>query len=267
MVKECNRLISSVDVLAVVPVSNQIMKISVLLVLLCASPLWAQRTSGSSPVDLPLEQRLDLPRRVASVPLRLTDFVSFIATTFKVPLLVETPAPVPDLKTPEGSYSARQLLDIAVAHLPGFEWKDERGVAHVYQKRLADSSGNLLNVRIPHFSFPNEVGEFMYLFRPCINSVIQGYACAGGVYTGFQLPKLRQGGLPYAQTFTNEAARNILLASLKANGRFYVLIAFEGTQPKLQSMYPFANWFAESLEVDEPSPMWVQTPKKQPLGW
>src|SRR5262249_23565342 len=75
-----------------------------------------------------------------------------------------------------------------------------------------------------------------------------GIRCNGGLYTGFQLPKLRRSGLPYAQTFTNEGARNILLASLKANGRFYVLIAFEGTQPKLHSMYPFANWFAQSLE-------------------
>jgi hypothetical protein len=103
----------------------------------------------------------------------------------------------------------------------------------------------------------------MNLFRPCINSVIQGYGCRGGAYSGFQFPKLRQGGLPYGQAFTNEEARIILLTALKANARFYVLIAFEGTQPKLRSDFPFANWFAESLEIDEPCPMWVQTPKGQ----
>lgn len=246
-----------------VAVSIQVMRIAVLLVGLFASPLLAQTTSASSPLDLPLEQRLDLPRRVASASLRLTDFVSFIATNFKVPLLVETPAPVPDLKTPEGTYSARQLLDMAIIQLPRFEWKDEGGVAHIYGKHLVASSGNLLNLHIPHFSFPHDVGEFMYLFRPCINSVIQGCGCRGGAYSGFQLPKLRQGGLPYGQTFTNEEARIILLAALKANGRFYVLIAFEEAQPKLRSEYPFANWLAESLEIDEPSPMWVQTPKGQ----
>ena len=239
------------------------MGIAVLLLALFASPLWAQTTSASSRLDLPPEQRLDLPRRVTSASLRLTDFVSFIATTFKVPLLVETPAPVPDFKTPEGTYSARQLLDIAITQLPRFEWNDEGGVAHMYEKHLVASSGNLLNVRIPQFSFPHDVGEFMYRFRPCINSVIQGYGCRGGAYSGFQLPKLRQGRLPYSQTFTNEDARSILLTALKANGRFYVLIAFDGAQPKLRSEYPFANWFAESLEIDEPSPMWVQTPKTQ----
>jgi hypothetical protein len=195
--------------------------------------------------------------------MRLTDFVSFIATTFKVPLLVETSAPVPDLKTPEGTYSARQLLDTAIIQLPRFEWKNKGGVAHMYEKSLVASSGNLLNVRIPQFSFPHDVGEFMYLFRPCISSVIQGYGCHGGAYSGFQLPKLRRGELPYGQTFTNDVARNILLTALKANTRFYVLIAFEGAQPNLRSEYPFANWFAESLEIAEPSPMWVQTPKKQ----
>jgi hypothetical protein len=237
------------------------MRIAVLLLALFASPLWAQTTSVSLPLDLPLEQRLDLPRRVASASLRLTDFVSFIATNFKVPLLVETPAPVPDLETPDGTYTARQLLDLAMGQLRGFEWKNEAGVAHIYEKRLVRSSGNLLNVRIPRFAFPHDVGKFMYLFRPCISSVIQGYGCEGGAYSGFQLPQLKRGGLPYGQTFTNELARGILLTALKVNGRFYVLIAYDGIEPKLRSQFPFENWFGESLEVAEPSPLWVQKPK------
>jgi len=150
-----------------------------------------------------------------------------------------------------------------MGQLPGFEWKNEAGVAHIYEKRLIRSSGNLLNVRIPRFAFPHDVGEFMYVFRPCISSVIQGYGCKGGLYSGFQYPQLKQGGLTYGETFTNEVARDILLAALKKNGRFYVLIAFEGTNPKLRSQFPFANWFAESLEVAEPSPLWVQTPRRR----
>jgi|ERR1700730_4280870 len=238
------------------------MRIAALLIVLAASTVSAQTSAPVSRLDLPLEQRLDLPQRVASVPLRLTDFVSFIATSFKVPLLVETPAPVPDLETPDGIYSARQLLDFAMGRLPGFEWKDEAGVAHIYEKRLVRSPGNLLNVRIPRFAFPHDVGEFMYLFRPCISSVIQGYGCkGGGIYMGFQIPQLKKGGLPYGQTFTNELARDILLNALKVNGRFYLLIAFERTEPKLRSQFPFGNWFGESLEAAEPSPLWVQTPK------
>jgi hypothetical protein len=237
------------------------MRIVALLIVLAASTVSAQTSTPVARLDLPLEQRLNVPQRVASVPLTLTDFVSFIATSYKVPLLVEVPAPVPDLKTPDGTYTARQLLDLAMGQLPGFEWKNEAGVAHIYEKRLVHSSGNLLNVRIPRFAFPHDVGEFMYLFRPCINSVIQGYGCQGGAYTGFQLPQLKQGGLTYGQAFTNELARNILLTALKMNGRFYVLIAFEGTEPKLRSEFPFKNWFAESLEVAEPELLWVQTPK------
>ena len=237
------------------------MRIVALLIVLATSMVSAQTSTPVSRLDLPLEERLNVPQRVASVPRRLTDFVSFIATSYKVPLLVETPAPGPNLKTPDGTYTARQLLDIAMRQLPRFEWKNEAGVAHIYEKRLLRSSGNLLNVRIPRFAFPHDVGEFMYLFRPCIGSVIQGYGCEVGVYSGFQLPQLKQGGLTYGQTFTNELARDILLTALKMNGRFYVLIAFEGTEPKLRSEFPFQNWFAESLEVAEPSPLWVQIPK------
>ena len=237
------------------------MRIVAILITLVATACSPRPTKTISRLDLPLDQRIELPQRVASASLSLAEFAQFIATSFKVPLLVETPAPVPYLRTPEGTYSARQLLDAAIMQIPGFEWKDEGGVAHIYGKRLVASSGNLLNVRIPQFSFPHDVGEFMYLFRPCIDSVIQGYGCRGGAYTGFQLPKLKQGGLPYGQTFTNEDARSILLTALKANGRFYVLIAFEGAQPKLRSEYPFGNWFAESLEVSEPTHLYIEIPK------
>ncbi len=211
-----------------------------------------------SRLDLPLKQRLEVPQKVASASLRLTDFVGFIATSFKVPLLVETSLPNAKVRINEGSYSARQLLDDVVPQLIGVEWKDEEGVAHIYEKQLVSSPGNLLNVRIPHFAFHGEVGEFMYLFRPCISSVIHGYGCQGGVYSGFQLPKLKHGQLPDGQSFENAAARNILLAALQANGRFYVVIAFPNDQPKLHSDYPFLNWFAESLEQNEPSSILVQ---------
>jgi len=237
------------------------MRIAALLIALATGTLSAQIGVPVSRLDLPLEQRLDLPQRIASVPLRLTDFVSFIATSFKVPLLVETPTPVPDLETPDGTYSARQLLDLKIHHLPDFEWKDEGGVAHVYDKRLLRSSGNLLNVRIRQFAFPHDVGEFMYYFRPCISATLRGYDCRGGAYSGFQLPQLKHGQLPFGQNFDGVLARDIILAALKANGRFYVLIAFEGSEPKLKSQFSFQNWFAESLEVPEPSPLWVQTPR------
>jgi hypothetical protein len=201
----------------------------------------ALTTPPVSPLSLPLDRRLDLPQCVVSTSLRLTDFVSFIATTFKVPLLAEVPPTLSELKTPAGIYSARQLLDIATSQLAGFEWTNEGGVAHIYDKRLLESSGNLLNVRIPRFVFPRTVGEFTYYFRPCISCVIQGYGCGEGIFTGFEAPKLKQGGLPQGQTFTNEVARKVLLTALQVNGRFYVLIAFENRLPKLQSQYPFTN--------------------------
>jgi hypothetical protein len=237
------------------------MKIAALLIAIVVSPSRVLAPAPVSPLNLPLEQRLDLPHCVASASLRLTDFVSFVATTFKVPLLAETATAVPDVKTPAGVYSARQLLELAVRQLPGFEWKDEGGVAHIYDTRLLASSGNLLNVRVPRFTFPRSVGEFTYYFRPVISCAIQENGCRGMIFTGFEVPKLEHGGLPTGQTFTNEVARKILLTALQANGRFYVLIAFEKAHPMLRSQYPFRNWFAESLEVAEPLPMWVERPK------
>src|SRR5690349_3487426 len=70
---------TTIGLLALVAVSIHAMRIALLLVAFVANPLWAQRNTAASPLDLPLERRLDLPRQVASASLRLTDFVSFIA--------------------------------------------------------------------------------------------------------------------------------------------------------------------------------------------
>jgi hypothetical protein len=234
------------------------MRAVALFIVLVATSCSQPPATPVSRLDLRLEQRLDLRQRVASASIELKDFVGFIGTSFKVPLLVETSTPDAQVRIYSGTYTARQLLDAVVAKLINFEWRDEGGVAHIYEKVLAAAPGNLLNVRIPHFAFPGDVGEFMYMFRPCISSVIQGYGGVIGATVGFKLPKLTQGRLPEGQIFDNVVARDILLAALKTNGRFYVLIAFRSNDPNLKSKYPFMNWFAESLEQDDPSPMWIQ---------
>lgn len=230
------------------------------VVVCCASVVQAQAPAAR--LQLPVEQRLDVPLKVKKAPLTLVEFVGFIATAYKVPLLVETTSPVPDLKVPSGTYTARDLLNVGIRQLRGYEWKDEGGVAHLFQPALEKSPGNLLNVVVPHFKFPKTVGEFMYLFPPCVSSIIQGNGCTGGAYSGFVLPKLKQPKLPCLK-FKNETARNILLQALQANGRFYVLVAFEDEHPKLKSEFPFRNWFAQSLEEYTPPRIWVQAPRKK----
>ena len=149
-----------------------------LLLFLSMAAMCQEKTP--SRLELPLEQRLETPQPVAGASIRLTDFTSFIATAFKVPLLVETPAAIPDVIIPKGTYSARQLLNLAVRQLHEFAWKDENGVAHLYHRDLVNSTGNILNVRIRRFAFPGNVAEFLYYFRPCISATVRGYDCEWG---------------------------------------------------------------------------------------
>jgi len=235
---------------------------------LAASILFAspQQVRAASRLDLSLQQRLEYPQAIASASVTLRDFVGFIGNSYKVPLLVEAVSPVPDLIVPAGTYSARQLLDIAVRQLHGYEWKSEGGVAHLYERGLVMSRGNLLNVKIHMFFFPKNVADFILYFRACIDSTIQGYRCSGVVITGIEPPGLKIEPLPYAEVFEHVTARAVLLRALQANGRFYVLIAYASTRPKLTSDFPFLNWFTESLVPAKPSPMWIQRPKRRTTG-
>jgi hypothetical protein len=194
---------------------------------------------------------------------KLRDFTGYLGNLFKVPLLVETTSADPDLTIPAGTYSARGLLDEAVRQLPDYEWKDERGVAHLFERQLVSSPGNFLNVKIHLFFVPRNVADFLLFFRQCIYSTIQGYGCEGGAITGLMPRNLDKEPLPYAERFEDVVGRKILLRALEANGRFYVLVAFETAHPKLTSEYPFQNWFTQSLVPAEPNPMWIQQPRRR----
>ena len=243
-------------------VSTNCMRTVALLCVITWS-LFASSQGGraTSRLDWSLQQRLDTPQRVASASVTLRDFVGFIGNSFKVPLLVEATSPVPDLTIPAGTYSARQLLDIGVLQLRGYEWKPEGGVAHLYQTELVRSHGNFLNVQIHRYYFPKSVGDFVLSFRACIHSTINGYGSLGGVITGIMPLGLDKESLPYAEGFEDVTARAILLRALQANGRFYVLIAYESTRPKLTSDFPFVNWFTQWLVPAEPAPLWIQRPQ------
>jgi hypothetical protein len=179
------------------------------------------------------------------LPLKLTDFASFIATSFKVPLMVETSAPVPDLQIQAGTYSARQLLDAAVAQLPRFKWKDEEGIAHIYQTGLVKSPGNLLS-----FHFPMTWGSLCTISAPVSVPSSRGTDVEAASTLDF-------GG----RDFNRADCRWDKTSTPCLPGTSCWLLAFESIEPNLKSQFPFRNWFAEALEVAEPSPIWVQTPK------
>lgn len=231
-----------------------------LLVCLLASGSFAHGGTTSR-LGLTFLKRLDTPQRVASASLTLTDFAGFIATSFKVPLLVETPSPVPDLTIPEGIYTAQQLLDLETSQLHGFAWREDAGVAHLYQAELLTWHGNVLNVRIHRYFFPHNVAEFLHDFPSCVFWTIRADGCQPAL-AGIVIAGLQHEALPYLHAFRDATAREILLKALQSNGRFYVFIAYESAHPNLKSEFPFENWFAASLVPNEPAPMWVQIPKR-----
>ena len=55
-----------------------------LLLTLYSAVVWAAQRSSTPRAYMPLQDRLKPPQGVSSVSLRLTDFVGFIATSYKV---------------------------------------------------------------------------------------------------------------------------------------------------------------------------------------
>lgn len=221
---------------------------------------WAQ-DSQSRP-NLSLDRRLDIPVVVVPVRGKLTDLVSFVATTYKVPVLAEIVAPNPDISIPGGTYTARQLVDITVRAIPSYRWQNQDGVAHICQRRVVDARGNLLNLRIHRFMTPQNVRDFNMIFRACLKSTVQGFGCMGAVITEitpafFEKEKL---GI---EIFKDRTAREVLLWALQDNGFCYVVLGYPNSRPKLpgDAEFTFVNWHLRSLRTQEPDPIWIQSPR------
>lgn len=188
--------------------------------------------------------------------LRLTDFVGFIATSYKVPMLVEFAYSQPDVLIAGGSYTAGQLLDQAVSQLRGYRWAPENGVAHLYQSQLVKSKGNLLNVKLKKFYLPGNVTEFIEILRSCVANSARGYGCAAASpSTGCVACGLEKEPLPYRERFDEVSARAVLLRALQTNGRFFVFIRFDTIHPKSNRDTQHAKWFVKSLVPDNAAPM------------
>ncbi len=149
----------------------------------CSKRATEGQPSPQARLALPLGQRLDTPLNHTSASFRLTDFVSFIATSYKVPVLAEVVAPVPDVQVPVGTHTARQLLDYVVGRLPGYAWDDDDGVANIFQVDLRKAPGNVLNQPTNHFDVPSNVWEFNSKFRSCQWDIAHQQDCGGRVWT------------------------------------------------------------------------------------
>lgn len=178
------------------------------------------------------------------------------------PVLAEIVAPNPDISIPGGTYTARQLLDITVRAIPSYRWQNQDGVAHIYQRRVVDARGNLLNLRIHRFMTPQNVRDFNMIFRACLKSTVQGFGCMGAVITEitpafFEKEKL---GI---EIFKDRTAREVLLWALQDNGFCYVVLGYPNSRPKLpgDAEFTFVNWHLRSLRTQEPDPIWIQSPR------
>ena len=78
-----------------------------------------------------------------------------ISAQFTLPLGVEWIKKADTLKPvrfSQSSTTVANILDAVVALHPGYEWRAEEGVIHVFQRALAQDRRNPLNVRINSFS-------------------------------------------------------------------------------------------------------------------
>lgn len=109
-----------------------------------------------------------LNRRIKATAIKgesIDDVLNLLAVDYQIPVGVELADPKLisfrriDLSLPETNL--KDFLDAVIAKDPGYTWKLEGGVIHVWPVNARDTLvANLLNAKISHFSFIGEVTRY-----------------------------------------------------------------------------------------------------------
>lgn len=101
-----------------------------------------------------------------------------------------------------------QLLDLAVAQLPGYSWASREGAIHIYGAEEMNQPSNLLNQILPYFTVKNEtLDDANMKLRQMFFAAVENL---GGAYVGSYIGTPGLGEKRISLTMRNSTVRSIL---------------------------------------------------------
>ncbi len=183
----------------------------------------------------------------------LAEALGAIAVQMRVPIVAELALPLPsDINVPDGDETAEKLLSSVIAASPGYSWKWEGRVAHVYNRRLLTAPSNFLNLHMESFLLPSNVAEFSVTLRNALwqCSIRRGVAdhrrCP--VQVGFVIAGLWPTALePLRLTMKRigaTSARQVTLKVANESGQFYSIVVFPRSNARTpqDAEFAFSHW-------------------------
>src|SRR5438445_10931043 len=94
-------------------------------------------------------------------------------------------------------------------------------------KDVVNAKGNLLNIRIKHFTMPNNLSDFKLLLPAAINSARKGLPPSGAVISGFPSSEMEEEKLQTRGELTAVSGRHLLMAVAEETRGVYTIIVLQ----------------------------------------
>ena len=196
----------------------------------------------------------------------LAELLRFVAEQYRVPIVAELVNPVPShLVIESGQDTAIGLLGNVLKQLPGYKYEVTNGqIIHFYAKDVVNAKGNLLNIRIKHFTMPNNLSDFKLLLPAAINSSRKGLPPSGAVISGFPSSEMEKEKLQTRGELTAVSGRDLLMAVAEETRGFYTIIVLQDQNCRTDTCFDYANelwfWGALTARVSH-DPIYIQQPR------
>jgi hypothetical protein len=191
----------------------------------------------------------------------LSNALARVASIYRLPIIAELAQPLPKIRLAEGTDDPKLLLQEMARQAPGYDWRASGRVILFYNKKLREAKFNFLNLRFPRFSMPANLSELKLIFPELEGGLLQGYAGAGVVVTGFGDALLAKDLLQPA-TLQNVSGREILLRAATESPTFLTIVVFPNAEPTKKQVERDIgrNWFWQALKEERPGPIYVEPP-------
>ena len=219
--------------------------------LLLAAFLIEIHTPAYSEQQTAANQALDARRDLPEVHAGLQEALVQIAKVYHLATVIELGQPLPSVRIPAGTMSARQALALVAKSDVGYDWRLHGSVIHFYDKKLRIEPLNFLNWRLDKFAISGTVADVDLRLKSELNKLRDRVIAEGGLIVGLRPTELARDRLPTV-VLRDVTARQVLFRVADMNPHFYTVVVFprRSSVTRADLDQAFANWRWAAVEAE-----------------